>query len=186
MPDAQSMLAVLESAKGNVLLIDEAYNMADPSQSAGAGKGAALETLLEKMPIGPSADCAILLAGYNEQMDAMFRDGNPVSGGATGERGPARPSCHPPLAAQGLSSRFNVADPWLFEDFTDAELLSVFLSSCQVEGLAVMDSVARRAIQHTSLQRKKPAFGNARLIEVRAGRRVAEPAGPYLPPRRRT
>lgn len=73
------MLAVLESAKGNVLLIDEAraprlllpqreckcsptpllpvqaYNMADPSQSAGAGKGAALETLLEKMPIGNNA-----------------------------------------------------------------------------------------------------------------------------------
>lgn len=32
-----------------------------------------------------------------------------------------------------------------------------------------MDSVARRAIQHTSLQRKKPAFGNARLIENMIG-----------------
>ena len=140
--DAKAMVEAVEAARGNVLLIDEAYNLAD----LGRKKGEVLDVLLEKMPTGGSADCAIILAGYAEPMDALFRDGN-----------------------EGLASRFNVSDPWDFADYDDEELLKVFRSMCRAQGLAVMDVTARAAIQHVSLQRKKPAFGNARLVENMAG-----------------
>lgn len=53
---------LMNAAKGNVLFVDEAYNLDAQQGATGNAKGA-IDTLFEKMPIGDSADCAIILAG---------------------------------------------------------------------------------------------------------------------------
>lgn len=117
------------------------YNL-DPSQGS-AGAGGALETLLEKMPIGENADMAIILAGYTEPMKQLFRNAN-----------------------EGLKSRFVADDPWLFEDYTDRELLKIFMRKASDDGVKCAYRVMQQAVEHLSLQRRAPAFGNARAVET--------------------
>lgn len=59
--------AILEMAKGKVLLIDEAYNLDDHS----------INVLVEKITGNPGEDQCVILVGYEDQMLKMIRDGNP-------------------------------------------------------------------------------------------------------------
>lgn len=63
---------ILESARGKVLIIDEAYLLDDNLY----GKQV-LDTSVEKVQGGPSDDIAVLLLGYEEQMVQMIRRQNP-------------------------------------------------------------------------------------------------------------
>ncbi|KAJ3233527.1 hypothetical protein HDU78_006382 [Chytriomyces hyalinus] len=64
--------AMIEKARGNVLLIDEAYNLNDNLY----GKQV-LDVLVEKVQGSENDDIAVLLCGYDEPMLAMLRDQNP-------------------------------------------------------------------------------------------------------------
>jgi AAA+ superfamily predicted ATPase len=65
---------IIARAKGKVLFIDEAYIL-DPTRRQGNGfGGSVLDTLVEKIEGAAGSDMAVILAGYEEDMLAMFRN----------------------------------------------------------------------------------------------------------------
>jgi SpoVK/Ycf46/Vps4 family AAA+-type ATPase len=65
--------AVLEKAKGKVLLIDEAYIL-DPKRKNNIYGGNVLDTLVEKLDGDAGSDCAVVLAGYRQEMFDMLEN----------------------------------------------------------------------------------------------------------------
>jgi adenylate kinase family enzyme len=69
--------ALLDSAKGKVIFIDEAYNLDPMRNQTGASYGAeVIDTLVEKIQADAGADMCVILAGYKPQMEQLFRNSN--------------------------------------------------------------------------------------------------------------
>ena len=100
---AQKTAAILELAKGKVLLIDEAYGLDDSLY----GKQA-LDTIVEKVTGAVGEDLAVVMIGYDSEMRNMLRKQNP-----------------------GLSRRFNPDHAFEFDDFSDSELLAIIALRCR-------------------------------------------------------
>ena len=66
--------SLLDSVKGKVLVIDEAYVLARPNSLYGRE---ALDTLVERVQGTADEDFAVILCGYKSDMMTMLRDGNP-------------------------------------------------------------------------------------------------------------
>lgn len=96
--------SILQSAQGCVLVIDEAYSLYSGG-STGSGsndpyKTAVIDTIVEKVQAKPGADIAVVMIGYQKEMENMMAHVNP-----------------------GLSRRFQIDNAFLFPDFDDAALL---------------------------------------------------------------
>lgn len=94
--------AILASTVGKVLIIDEAYMLA----SGAAGdpyKAAVIDTIVAEVQSTAGEDRCVLLLGYKDQMEEMFRDVNP-----------------------GLARRFPLESAFVFEDFNDTEIRQIF------------------------------------------------------------
>jgi hypothetical protein len=142
MGEAASRTArILESAKGKVLFIDEAYGL-DPSRRGGGTGGYGgdvLDTLVEKIEGSAGSDMCVILAGYDNRMRDMFRNcGN-----------------------EGLKRRFNLDEALKFEDFSDDELRTILLSMICKEGLRANSKTVSLAIKLVSQRRRLDDFGNA-------------------------
>ena len=103
---AQKVSAVVESALGGVLFIDEAYSLARSDAPEDYGREA-IETLVKGMEDHRN-DLVVIAAGYESLMDS-FLDSNP-----------------------GLRSRF----PWRFRfaDYQPEELLALFTRFAAADG----------------------------------------------------
>ena len=136
---AEKTRAMLESAKGKVLLIDEAYVL-DPKRSTGGGFGAeVLDVLVEKLDAGAGSDFALILAGYQPQMEEMFRNaGN-----------------------EGLRRRLNLSEAFMFDDLSDADIRVVLKEQILSSGLAVEPATLDAAVMTISKKRMQDGFGNA-------------------------
>lgn len=97
---------MLDDARGKVLVIDEAYVLAESTY----GKEA-LNTLVERVQGTPGEDFAVLLCGYDSQMAEMFRTCNP-----------------------GLQRRWRMEDAFHFDDYTDDELVEIMLQQATDAG----------------------------------------------------
>jgi hypothetical protein len=94
--------AILASTIGKVLIVDEAYMLA----SGAAGdpyKAAVIDTIVAEVQSTAGEDRCVLLLGYKDQMEEMFRDVNP-----------------------GLARRFPLESAFVFEDFNDTEIRQIF------------------------------------------------------------
>ena len=129
--------AILESAKGKVLFIDEAYGL-DPARSTSYG-GQVIDTLVERIDGNAGVDMAVILAGYEPQMRALFKNAN----------------------NQGFTRRFNLDEAFQFEDFNDNDLKKVLLSLLRRENLRAGLSTVSLAISLISQRRRLDGFGNA-------------------------
>jgi SpoVK/Ycf46/Vps4 family AAA+-type ATPase len=136
---------LIETAKGKVLFIDEAYGL-DPNRRGG-GNGAAsfnyggsvLDTLVEKLDASAGSDMCVILAGYEHRMRDMFRNsGN-----------------------EGLKRRFNLDEALKFEDFNDDELKTILLNMVAKEGLRTTSKAGTLAVKLVSQRRRLDDFGNA-------------------------
>lgn len=128
--------AILDSAEGKILLIDEAYVLDDQLY----GKQA-LDTIVEKVQAAPGADICVIIAGYKDKMLKMLRDQNP-----------------------GLSSRFDPKYAIEFENYSDEEMLDI-LSDEVSKGKSEMEmKIKIEAVQELSKRRALPNFGNARAV----------------------
>jgi SpoVK/Ycf46/Vps4 family AAA+-type ATPase len=105
---------VVESARGGVLFIDEAYALVQGESENDFGREV-IDTLLKAME-DYREDMVVIVAGYTEPMNA-FIESNP-----------------------GLRSRFNHYIE--FEDYQAEELVEIFESFCR-ESEYVLDKVAR-------------------------------------------
>ena len=98
--------AILASTIGKVLVIDEAYGLAGNSSLQQRGpdryRRAVIYTLVAEVQGGPGEDRCILLLGYKDQMEGMFRSVNP-----------------------GLACRFPMSSAFEFEDYTEAQLSEI-------------------------------------------------------------
>ncbi len=129
--------AVVESALGGVLFIDEAYALARAGNQDFGRE--AIETLL-KMMEDHRDDLVVIVAGYTEEMDD-FINANP-----------------------GLASRFNRYIN--FPDYTPAELLKIFLNFCAKHSYVLSESTHRglQTIFSREIQVQRERFSNARYV----------------------
>ena len=133
----QKTVAMLESCKGKILIIDEAYVLSQSSY----GKQA-LDVLVERVSPKPGADMAVILAGYPANILKMCREENP-----------------------GLGRRFDVSHPIVFEDYNDKELEFILERKCRKERIICKAAVRKAAIAKLAMQRQQPSFGNAGAVE---------------------
>ena len=135
-----NMKVLLDEARGNVLFIDEAYNLCTGDTDKKDFGHRVIESLLTVLT-RPNPDMLIVLAGYTKEMDAML-DSNP-----------------------GLRSRFPYR--YQFDDYDAAQLMEIARHLLEKEDYILTDEAdaeLRKAIEQT-LKMKLPEFGNARWIE---------------------
>ncbi|KAF3918213.1 hypothetical protein ABW20_dc0107429 [Dactylellina cionopaga] len=135
--------AILNATRGKVLIIDEAY-MFTPKLNGSEDpyKAAVIDTIVSEVQNVPGDDQCVLLLGYKEDLEKMFKAVNP-----------------------GLSRRFPIADGFTFEDFTDEELSRILALKLRLAELHASQEAREVAIQKISQKRQKPNFGNAGEVE---------------------
>jgi type II secretory pathway predicted ATPase ExeA len=97
-----------------------------------------LDTLVE---LNTQNDIAVVMAGYPKEMKKMLRDQNP-----------------------GLARRMNDSEPFVFEDYTDSELLKIFSDLCSAKDVTCSIEVKKFAAAKVGKLRSLPNFGNAALV----------------------
>jgi Holliday junction resolvasome RuvABC ATP-dependent DNA helicase subunit len=128
-------LVTLQSALGGMLLIDEAYALARGGDNDFGRE--AIDTLVKFME-DHRDDLAIVAAGYTAEM-ADFIDANP-----------------------GLKSRFTRTIS--FPDYTDDELVAIFLGLGEKSQYCCSDDALARVRQFVSAEPRTRGFGNARFV----------------------
>ncbi len=132
---ALKTLDTLQAALGGMLLIDEAYALARGGDNDFGRE--AIDTLVKFME-DHRDDLAIVAAGYTEEM-ADFIEANP-----------------------GLKSRFTRTIS--FPDYTDDELVSIFLALGEKSQYACSDDALARVRHFVSAEPRTRGFGNARFV----------------------
>lgn len=138
--------AILASTVGKVLIIDEAYMLAgNPGTSSNADsfKTAVIDTIVAEVQSTIGEDRCVLLLGYKEQMENMFRDVNP-----------------------GLARRFPLESAFVFEDFNDADLHRILDLKLNDVGFNATDQAKRVAMDVLRRARNHPNFGNAGEVDI--------------------
>ncbi|MGB3076541.1 MAG: AAA family ATPase, partial [Chitinophagales bacterium] len=128
---------VVDSAKGGVLFIDEAYALS--SGSANDFGSEAIETLLKRME-DLRGQLVVIAAGYTDNM-IHFLESNP-----------------------GLKSRFDKT--FLFEDYSPDELFAIAMSMLKAENLVADDDASDHLKKFLAFlyDKRDKYFGNARNV----------------------
>ena len=127
---------LIDSIKGKVLVIDEAYVLAGSIY----GKEA-LDTLVERVQGTVGEDFAVILCGYEDEMRNML-------------------NCNP-----GLPRRFRSEDAFMFADYNDDQLASIMMERAQFNNLFVTKEIVMSCVTNVlAKQRAKPNFGNVGAI----------------------
>ena len=136
----ENMKSVLEEARGNVLFIDEAYNLYEGTADRKDYGAKVIDSLLTVLS-QPNPDMIIIFAGYEKEMDAMLNS-NP-----------------------GLIGRFPYK--YRFSDYDADQLMEIALHLFEKDDYILSDEaqdVLHQKICDTLSQRTKN-FGNARWVE---------------------
>ena len=142
---------VVESARGGVLFIDEAYSLAPNDDGGGDYAREAVDTLLRLME-NYRSDLVVIVAGYTEPMEE-FLDSNP-----------------------GLRSRFNKY--LCFLDYTPEELVLILERMTSKDGFDVAPDALSfiRGYCEEKMAEDAKAFGNARGVRNLFEKAVANQA----------
>lgn len=133
---------ILASTIGKVLIIDEAY-MLKGGTTADPYKTAVIDTIVAEVQSTSGEDRCVLLLGYKDQMEEMFRDVNP-----------------------GLARRFPLDSAFVFEDFSDAELRQILDLKLKDVGFNATDQAKNVAMDMLKRARNRPNFGNAGEVDI--------------------
>ena len=136
----ENMKAVLEEARGNVLFIDEAYNLYKGTVDRKDYGAKVIDSLLTVLS-QPNPDLVIIFAGYEKEMDAMLTS-NP-----------------------GLMGRFPYK--YRFSDYDADQLMEIALHIFAKDDYVIANdakTILQQKISETLAQRTKN-FGNARWVE---------------------
>lgn len=139
--EQENTLAALEKAKGGILFIDEAYSLYKPDDPRDPGRNV-LETLLTAMGDNTNHDWALLLAGYTDEMTALFSFNS------------------------GFASRIPLQNRYHFEDYTVDELMAIANSYCETNNY-ILTAEARKALRNKVAYdhcHRDRTFGNGRYI----------------------
>uniref|UniRef100_A0A0G4G5R3 AAA+ ATPase domain-containing protein n=1 Tax=Chromera velia CCMP2878 TaxID=1169474 RepID=A0A0G4G5R3_9ALVE len=137
---------ILAAAQGMVLIIDEAYVLGQGDETGRSGANEygqqVLNTLVEKVQGLPGEDICVIMCGYEREMREMFRTSNP-----------------------GLARRFNLSNPVMFEDYDDAALKRILVTTARKERLQLDKAVQDRCLEWLSSKRAQGRFGNAGEVQ---------------------
>ena len=139
----QNTKGILAASIGKVLVIDEAYGLYEPSNSAGGFKTAVVDTIVAEVQSVPGDDRCVLLLGYKDQMEEMFQNVNP-----------------------GLSRRFPISSGFVFEDFTEAELSHIIDLKLGQHQYSITTRARQVMLDMLSRARNRPNFGNAGEVDI--------------------
>ncbi|KAJ5951021.1 uncharacterized protein N7479_009434 [Penicillium vulpinum] len=133
---------ILKEAKGNVSIIDDAYMLYPGSRSGAHDEGdefriAVIDTLVAEIDNSPGSDCCVILLGYEEQMQEMFRKSN-----------------------AGLARRFDLAHAIHFTDYTVDQLGQILDFKLKGKGLQATLEAQKVALQMLERALERPNFGN--------------------------
>ncbi|KAL9639722.1 MAG: hypothetical protein Q9204_000975 [Flavoplaca sp. TL-2023a] len=138
--------AILASAVGKILIIDEAYMLYTESDAGGnhsdSFKTVVIDTIVAEVQSVPGDDRCVLLLGYRDKMEAMFRNVNP-----------------------GLSRRFRIDDAFQFDDFSEPELRTILESKMKQQDVGATDDAILVAMEVLKRSKIRPHFGNAGEVE---------------------
>ena len=139
--EAENTLKALEEARGGILFIDEAYQLFQPADPKDPGKFV-IEALMTALADTARRDWMLILAGYTEPMRRIFKI-NP-----------------------GLRSRIPSTNIFLFEDFTEGELMEIALSYMKRNSfiLSPEAEVALRLRLSADWAARDSEFGNGRHV----------------------
>jgi SpoVK/Ycf46/Vps4 family AAA+-type ATPase len=134
----RKMNQVLERAKGNVLFIDEAYEL-DPKNDSNNDGRIVLDALVDELG-GDNVNMIVILAGYPQEMKQLM-EYNP-----------------------GLESRF--PNVFHFNDYSVEELLKIALQSGAAKDFTFTAKAKERleAYIRREVLRKQKSFGNGRFV----------------------
>jgi SpoVK/Ycf46/Vps4 family AAA+-type ATPase len=137
---------IIESAEGCVLVIDEAYALYSggkgPNGNNDPYKTAVIDTIVEQVQAKPGADIAVVMLGYQAEMENMLAKVNP-----------------------GLSRRFQLENAFHFPDFDDSALIRIMKAKAREQDIELSLAVAKRAVRTLAKARAKPNFGNAGAVD---------------------
>ncbi len=139
---------ILEATKGKVLVIDEAYMLNQSNEKDGLKgnsdpfKADVIGTIVAEVQGKAGEDRCIILLGYKDKMEDMFRSSN-----------------------EGLQRRFQLQDAFEFEDFTPDQLLQIWRYKCKGMGIIYEPDVEKVAAEILERLRYKMNFGNAGEID---------------------
>ncbi|KAJ1322911.1 stage V sporulation protein K [Microdochium nivale] len=150
----QKTKAILEAARGNVLIIDEAYGLSGASsggsssnahsgQAADSYKSAVIDTLVAEVQSTAGEDRCVLLSGYRESMEQLFQSVNPA-----------------------LGRRFPMSSAFEFHDYTDEELRLIFKLKLNEAGFRATDRAEEVVMQILHRSRNHRNFGNAGEVDI--------------------
>ncbi|KAL7957161.1 P-loop containing nucleoside triphosphate hydrolase protein [Trichoderma compactum] len=132
---------ILASTIGKVLVIDEAYGLYGGKGVTDPYKTAVVDTIVAEVQNVPGDDRCVILIGYREQMEEMFQNVNP-----------------------GLSRRFSVDTPFVFEDFDDDALRKVLALKLKASGFTTTGQGKTAALDVLIRERNRPNFGNGGAV----------------------
>ncbi len=129
----------IDEAMGGVLFIDEAYSLAQKSQSSGDFGEEAVQTILKRME-DHRGRFFVFVAGYPDNMESFLK------------------------ANPGLSSRFDKV--LKFEDYSQKELFHIALLMLEERGIMVSPEAKEHLLNYFDFlfQYRDKYFGNARTV----------------------
>lgn len=139
--EAEKTLEAIEAAQGGILLIDEAYQLYQPNDPRDPGKFV-IETLLTSLADTSRSDWMLILAGYPQEMRRML-DMNP-----------------------GFKSRIPDSNIYLFDDFSEAELMEIAEKYLARNRFSLTDEARTRLAERLGADYagRQKNFGNARHV----------------------
>lgn len=134
---AHKVKKVIESAKGGVLFIDEAYSITENDHSDSYGRECLTE--LTKALEDYREDLVVIVAGYTKPMEVFF-DSNP-----------------------GLRSRFNTFIE--FDDYDSSEMVDIFESICSKNNYRIEEKLKKKLKIYFDeiITKKDESFANGRF-----------------------
>jgi Cdc6-like AAA superfamily ATPase len=150
----QKTKAILDGARGNVLIIDEAYGLSGASSGGGSSDGhtgqagdsyksAVIDTMVAEVQSTAGEDRCVLLLGYKESMEKLFQTVNPA-----------------------LGRRFPLSSAFEFEDYTHEQLRLIFHVKLKEAGFRATDRAEEAALEVLRRSRNSRNFGNAGEVDI--------------------
>ena len=128
----------IQKAKGGILFVDEAYTLNSGSENDFGHE--ALETIMKYMEDNRD-DLMVIFAGYSDELDELI------------------------ATNQGLESRFSKDNEIIFEDYTENELLQIFIFQAEKMGMLVNEDIYVDVLERIKeVKSNARNFGNARDV----------------------
>lgn len=146
--------SIIADARGKVLMIDEAYMLdpfsGRPDDYVDSFRRGVIDTIVGEIQNTPGEDICVIMCGYKDMMERMIQKANP-----------------------GLARRFPVADAFVFDEFSEAQLEAVLDYKMVREGFTMTAEAKKLALEILSRAKQRPNFGNGGEVANMIGRTLA-------------